>query len=221
MSAGESSRRSSRTWRALFAAVGGLAGALGCFLLLPLLRAITAPPKADLELRRAETVELPPPPPPEEEKEEPEKEEEPPPPEASAEAPPLDLSDLELVLNGGGFSDGAGAFAGGLPLQLPGGVAGGSMADLFDMGDLEEKPRPIYRARPDTTREMRKRMPCTVLIQMTVDKLGRVVNPTVVSTDDPLFNAAALSAIRQWKFEAGKRRGKPDDFRVRQPITFK
>ena len=119
MSSEEPSRRSSRTWRALFAAVGGLAGALGCFLLLPLLRAITAPPKADLELRRAETVELPPPPPPEEEKDEPEQEEEPPPPEASAEAPPLDLSDLELVLNGGGFNDGAGAFAGGLPLQLP------------------------------------------------------------------------------------------------------
>ena len=64
-------------------------------------------------------------------------------------------------------------------------------------------------------------MPCTVLMAMTVTKTGRVVNPVVVRTDDPLFNSAALAAMRQWKFEPGKRRGKSDDFRVRQPMTFK
>lgn len=200
---------------------GALVLALGCFLLLPLLRAITAPPKADLDLRKVETTELPPPPPPEQEDEDEQDEPEPPPSPPAADAPPLDLSDLEMVLNGGGFGDGAGVFAGALPLALPGGSGSGNMADLFNMGDLEEKPRVIYRARPDVTRAMSKRMPCTVNILMTVNKQGRVVNPTVYSTDDPLFNDAALKAIREWKFEPGKRKGKPDDFRVRQPITFK
>ncbi|MFN3244281.1 MAG: energy transducer TonB [Planctomycetota bacterium] len=199
---------------------GGLVLALGCFLLLPLLRAITAPPKADLELRKADTTQLPPPPPPKQEEEKKQEEEEPPPPAPAADAPPLDLSDLEMVLSGG-FGDGGGTFAGSLPLALPGGGSTGNMADLFNMGDLEEKPRVIFRARPELTREMRKRMPCTVNILMTVNKQGRVVNPTVYSTDDPLFNDSALKAIRQWKFEPGKRKGKPDDFRVRQPITFK
>jgi len=201
---------------------GGLLLALGCFLLLPVLRAISAPPKADLEVRRAGTTEEPPPPPPKQQEDEPdEPEPPPPPPSVDAEAPPMDLADLELALSGGGFGSGVGVFAGGLPLNLVGGGGAGDMTDMFDMGSLEEPPRPIFRARPDTTREMKKRYPCTVLMAMTVTKTGRVVNPVVVRTDDPLFNSAALAAMRQWKFEPGKRRGKPDDFRVRMPMTFK
>ena len=95
------------------------------------------------------------------------------------------------------------------------------MANMFEMGSLEEKPEAIFKVRPEITREMKKRMPCTVVVAMTVTKLGRVVNPTVVRSDDPLFNDSALQAIRQWKWQPGKRRGRPDDFRVRQPMTFK
>ena len=221
MTAATSKGSFARFSRLVAVLLGGFAMALGCFLLLPVLRAIAAPPQADLELRAADTAELPPPPPPEPEKEEDEPEDEPPPPDVSAEAPPLDLSDLELMISGGGFGSGAGGFAGSLPLQLPGGGIGGDLAELFDMSSLEEKPRVLYRARPDVTREMRKRMPCTVHIVMTVDAQGRVVDPRVHSSDDPLFDAAALQAIRRWRFEPGKRRGKPDAFRVRQPITFK
>jgi protein TonB len=210
-----------RASHALAVLAGGLALALGCFLLLPVLRAISAPPKADLEVRRAGTTEEPPPPPPKQEEDEPDPPEPPPPPSVDSEAPPMDLADLELVLSGGGFGSGAGVFAGSMPLTMMRGGAGGDMSDMFDMSSLEEKPRAVFKARPEITREMKKRMPCTVLIAMTVTRLGRVVNPVVVRSDDPLFNDSALRAIRQWKFEAGKRRGKPDDFRVRQPITFK
>lgn len=201
--------------------LGGLTLALCCFLLLPVLRAISAPPKADLEVRRAGTTEDPPPPPPKQEEDEPDPPEPPPPPSVDSEAPPMDLADLELVLSGGGFGTGAGVFAGSMPLTMMRAGGGDGMGDMFDMGSMEEAPQPIFRARPEITREMKKRMPCTVLISMTVTKLGRVVNPVVLRSDDPLFNESALRAIRQWKFEAGKRRGKPDDFRVRQPITFK
>lgn len=211
-----------RTSHTLTVVAGGVAMALCCFLLLPLLRAISAPPQADLDVRRVSTSEEPPPPPPkQEEEEQDEPDPPPPPPSVDAEAPPLDLSDLELALGGGAFGSGASVFAGGLPLNLVGATGGGGMANMFEMGSLEEKPEAIFKVRPEMTREMKKRMPCTVVVAMTVTKLGRVVNPTVVRSDDPLFNDSALQAIRQWKWQPGKRRGRPDDFRVRQPMTFK
>jgi periplasmic protein TonB len=198
--------------------VSGTVLALSCFLILPLLQAITAPEKSDFIVTEASTTELPPPPP-EPEKEEEEKDDKPPPPDVANEAPPLDLSDLELALNPGFGGDGVGGsgFALSTASLLP---SANSMNQLFDMSDLEESPRVLFRARPDVTAAMKKRMPCTVFLTMTVDAQGRVVNPSVLRSDDPLFDGPALKAIRQWKFEPGKRGGKPDSFRVRQPITF-
>ena len=221
MAAQSSSSGFRRFTHALMVVMGGVLMASSCFLLLPVLRAISAPPEADLEIRRAGTTEEPPPPPPKE-PDEPDPPEPPPPPPAPAQdAPPLDLSDLDVLVSGGGFGAGTGLFAGSLPVGLMGRSPSSDMADLFDMGALDEKPTALYKARPAITRAMKKRMPCTVMIAMTVTAQGRVVNPVVVSSDDPLFNDPALQAVRQWKFEPGKRRGEPDDFRVRQPITFK
>lgn len=199
--------------------ISGAVLALACFLVLPLLQAITQPEKSDVDFVDSGAVELPPPPPPEPEEEDDQPEDEPPPPQMAEEAPPLDLSDLELALNPGFGGSGVGSgFA--LPTAALLQNTGNSMNQLFDMGDLEESPRVIFRARPETTLAMKKRLPCTVFIVMTVDAQGRVVNPTVVRSDDAMFDAPALKAIRKWKFEPGKRGGKPDSFRVRQPITF-
>lgn len=205
----------------LLVTVIGAGLTLACFLLLPLLRAMTSGPKADLMLRDATTTELPPPPPPVEEQEPDEPEDEPPPPEAAPDAPPLDLAQLEMALDpGAGWGmGGVGDFV--LPMGALGGQLGGDMDSLFDFGGLEEKPQPIYRARPQVTRVMRKRMPATVNILLTVNEQGQVETPVVQSSDDPIFEAPALEAIRQWRFEPGKRNGRPDSFRVRQPITFR
>ncbi len=68
-----------RFGRAVVVAIGALLLALGCFLVLPLLQAISNKPKLDLSLTSIETAELPPPPPVEQEPEkEPPKEEKPP-----------------------------------------------------------------------------------------------------------------------------------------------
>jgi protein TonB len=42
----------------------------------------------------------------------------------------------------------------------------------------------------------------------------------VQSSSDPVFEAPSLAAVKQWKFEPGKRNGKPVRFRMRVPITF-
>jgi protein TonB len=208
----------------LLAFVAGLAGMVGLMLVLPLLESITSTPPADLMLQSVATANVPPPPPPpeqEEEKKEEEKPEEPEPPKLADEAPPLDLAMLELALNpgaGGGFS---GDFAVKLPVgDSAGGEAGGDVEELFSMSDLDQKPRAIYQTSPQTNAKLQKSAPATVYILFVVDQKGRVENPIVQSSTDPQFEAPALSAVKQWKFEPGKRNGQPVKFRMRVPITF-
>jgi protein TonB len=59
-----------------------------------------------------------------------------------------------------------------------------------------------------------------VYIVFIVDQRGRVENPMVQSSTDSSFDAPALAAVRQWRFEPGKRNGEPVRFRMRVPITF-
>lgn len=208
------------TWRRVthgFAVISGaVVLALSCFLVLPILKAITTEAKGDLELRSAD-IAVPPPPPPPVEQEEPEPEpDQPPPPQLDA--PPLTLDQMNLVL-GDGLGGGVGSFGPNLDKLLAGMTAGSDT--LFDLGGLEQKPRPVYQKQPDITPRMKKNMPCTVYVLCTITEAGRVENPVIQSSDHPSFERAALDAIRKWKFEPGRRGGKPVSFRIRQKMSFK
>jgi periplasmic protein TonB len=202
--------------------LGAVGLAAACFLLLPLLKAISSTPAPDLDVRSVDTAALPPPPPPiEEEQKPPEQPDEPPPPELPDAAEPLDLAQLELALNPGMGGDG---FGGDYAIKIQSlGAAGGSGGgeELFSLADLDQKPRAVYQQQPALNAALRKKTPATVNILFVVDESGRVENPIVQSSSDPAFDAPALAAIKQWKFEPGKRAGKPVRFRMRQPMTFK
>ena len=207
------------------AVVGGFAITLGLFLILPVLEAISAPAEADLLVRDADVAALPPPPPPpppEEKEEEKAEDEPPPPPKLAEETPPLDLSQLELALNvgmGGGIG---GDFAVKLQVDTKAAATGTEGGDdaLFSLSDLDQKPRVIFQPSPSVAPKLRKKTPATVYVIFTVDPRGRVENPLVQSSSNPEFDAAALAAVKQWKFEPGKRGGQPVRFRMRVPITF-
>lgn len=207
------------------AVVGGLALAVGIFLLLPLLESITATGRDDMIVQSINTANVPPPPAPPVEEEE-KKEEEPPPepepPKLADEAPPLDLSMLELALNPGMGGGIGGDFAVKLPVATAGASSDGSggVEELFSMQDLDQKPRAIYQVSPQLSAQLKKIAPGTVYIVFVVDQRGRVENPVVQSASDPAFEAPALAAVKQWKFEPGKRNGEPVRFRMRVPITF-
>ncbi|MFN7591671.1 MAG: energy transducer TonB [Planctomycetota bacterium] len=211
-----------KAWRLLVAAVGALAMMLGCFLLLPVLQAISATAPKDLELRSVDTAALPPPPPPiEEEKQEEKPPEDAKPPEMNETAQPLSLDQLELALNPG---TGGGDLAGDYTIKIQGLAAAGGGKDgddLFSLADLDQKPRVLFQQQPTLNAQLRKKMPATVNVVFVVDESGRVDDPKVQTSSDPAFEAVALAAIKQWKFEPGKRAGKPVRFRMRQPMTFK
>jgi protein TonB len=208
----------------VLAAAAGLVLAFGLFLVLPLLESITSTAQTDMIVQGVNTALPPPPPPPpvEEEKEEEKPEEEPPPPPKLAEeTPPLDLSQLELALNPGTGGGAGGDFEVRLPVGGASGQGeGGDVDQLFSMSDLDQKPRVIYQPSPQTNAALQKLTPGTVTIVFVVDQRGRVENPIVQSSTNPAFETPALAAVKQWKFEPGKRNGEPVRFRMRVPITF-
>lgn len=195
---------------------------VGLFLLLPVLQDIGhQDKKADLELVSVDAVEAPPPPPvAEDKKEEPPLEEEPP-PELTENAPPLDLSQLELALNPG-MGDGVGGdFAVKLTVAGAGETAAQEREDIFSLADLDQAPRVIMQPAPQYPSEMKKKkIQGTVHVLFIVDKDGRVMAPKVQKTDNPAFDTSALTAVKRWRFEAGKKNGQPVPFRMRVPITF-
>lgn len=198
---------------------GAVLATLLAFLVLPLMATIGKPNLPDLTVQNVDTAVVPPPPPPPEPEPDKPKDEEPPPPQLQEPAQPLDLSQLELVLNPGlGGDFGGGDFA-------IGKIAAAATSDegdqgLFSLADLDQKPRAIHQPSPQLTPELRRRTPATVHVLFLVGPDGRVESPIVQKATDPAFEAAALAAIKQWKFEPGKRNGQPVRFRMRVPITF-
>lgn len=206
--------------RRLFVGTGAVGMTLGFFLVLPLMQAITKAPETDLVVQSLDTADIPPPPPPPEEEPEEEPEPEEQPPELAEEQPLLDLSQLELAL---GPSIGEGWLGGDFALKLDTvvkGNNGGGVEELFAVADLDQKPRAVYQPSPVISAPMRKKAPGTVYVLFVVDPDGKVEDPVVQKSTDPVFERAALAAVKQWRFEPGKRKGQSVRFRMRVPITF-
>lgn len=193
--------------------------ALACFIVLPLIQAVTHRDAADLLVQSLDTGELPPPPPPlVEEEPPPEPEAEEPPPELEANAQPLDLAQLELALNSAvGFGSLGMELMGKLDVSM---IVNSGSDTLFNSADLDQAPRAVYQPSPVMDDAMRKAAPGTVKIVFVVDPSGRVESPTVLSSSDPIFERAAINAVKQWRFEPGRRNGQSVSFRMRVPITF-
>jgi protein TonB len=189
------------------------------FLVLPLIQAITQGGKRDLIIAPADTVagqEPPPPPPPEEEPEEEEPEEEE--LELEEQVQPLSLDQLAAALDVGG--GGSGFLGGDLAIRLNalGGGEDGDSSVAFT--DLDQEPRKLYTPAPVLDARARARTPGKVVLLFIVDERGRVQNPRVQSSSDPIFERPALAAVRRWRFEPGKRESEPVSFRMKLPMSF-
>lgn len=201
--------------------VGAVALTLALFLILPVMQTFAKNTESDLVLHRADTGEVPPPPPPVEDEPEQDEQPEEQPPELEQDTQPLDLSQLELALDAGlGEGWAGGDFA--VDLSSITSDGGKAVEELFKL-DLDQKPRPIYRAQPVMSAKVRKRAQGSggaVVIAFVVDERGKVIDPQVISSTDPVFERPAVDALKQWKFEPGKKNGKPVERRIRQTITF-
>jgi TonB family protein len=140
---------------------------------------------------------------------------------------PLSLADLSGVLDGAGGGGEFGVGGGGLS---SGGRIGGTgtgvtfddtMGEVASIADLDQRPRVVFQSPPSYPQELRKHnVEGSVQVVFLVDTAGKVVSPKVEKSTNPAFERPALEAVRQWKFEAGTRRGEKVSFKMRVPITF-
>lgn len=155
-----------------------------------------------------------------------------PPDLADAPPPPLSLDSLEASLSTALGDVGGGDFA--MARLGAGGGARAAAADLlavaaseanaadFSLSDLDQPPRPTFQPPPEYPGALRKqKLTGTVQLLFVVGEDGRVNNPIVQKSTHPAFDQPALQAVRRWRFEPGKRNGKPVAFKMRVPITFK
>lgn len=197
--------------------VGAVGLTAAFFLVLPLIQAIAKGPSSDLVVTSMSVADVPPPPPPPEEQPEEEQQEEEPPPEMMEEMPQLDLAQLELALNPGLGGDYLG---GDYTLRINPAAAAEAASAVFSQSDLDQAPLPVQQTPPAITAAMKQRAPGSVVVIFEVDQTGRVQNPRVRSSSDPIFESAVLTAIKQWRFEPGKRNGEPVRTRMLQPFTI-
>lgn len=199
-------------------AISAFFAAVALFVAIPLIQAISTglrdpnkinelnfviPPPPVLEL------ETPPPPKQEQEQEEIEIDKEP---------PKLSLDQLEMALNPS--TDGImSGFTVDLSLDAK---SLGTDDIIFEIGDVEEKPRPLRQVAPTYPPALkRQKVNGTVNVVFIVDPQGNVIAPRVERSTHPEFEKPALNAIRRWKFSPGKKDGKAVKVRVRAPMIFK
>ena len=96
---------------------------------------------------------------------------------------------------------------GGLPVSL-------EMLDRTP--EAVRQPQPIYPSAARQTGENGE-----VVVTFVVDESGRVLNPHVVSSSDPIFEEPTLRAIGQWRFAPGTVHGVPVRFRMSVPVAFR
>ncbi len=152
----------------------------------------------------------------------------------SDDAPALDaasLSAIEAALNG--ESGGASEFGGGGPASLAsGGRIGGTgkaggpggddtMDGAFSMSEIDQRPRPVFQVAGAYPADLRtQKLEGVVVLIFVVDETGRVTNPRVEKSTHQGFEAPAIEALKQWKFEPAVKGGQRVACRMRVPIRF-
>ena len=152
----------------------------------------------------------------------------------SDDAPALDaasLSAIEAALNGA--SGGANEFGGGGPASLasggriggtgkPGGASGDETLDgAFSMSEIDQRPRAVFQVAGAYPADLRaQKLEGVVVLIFVVDETGRVMNARVEKSTHQSFEAPALEALKQWKFEPAVKGGNRVACRMRVPIRF-
>lgn len=95
-------------------------------------------------------------------------------------------------------------------------------ADAQDLLSVDVQPVVKKKAEPKYPPEaLANRVEGTVWIKLLVDTTGRVTETDVISTENAVFNAAALDAAAQWVFSPAMKDNKPVAIWITIPFRFK
>lgn len=100
-----------------------------------------------------------------------------------------------------------------LALRSPTGIGGA--------GGLDGRLTPLWRVAPDYPAALKETGPAgSAMIEVVIDREGRVRVPRIISASAPEFGWAAAAAVTQWVFAPPLRQGQPVDVRVTAPFSF-
>jgi TonB family protein len=91
----------------------------------------------------------------------------------------------------------------------------------YDIAQLDQAPRARFQARPRYPAEMRQAgVAGEVVVDFVVDAAGEVQRAQALRSSRRDFEAAAVEAVSQWKFNPGKKGGRDVATRLQVPIVF-
>jgi len=97
----------------------------------------------------------------------------------------------------------------------------GGLPKVVSITDLDNTPRTRYQPAPTyPTRAKMDGLTGTVEVSFVVNEFGEVRNVRVLTSSDPVFVEETLKAVARWRFEPGRKEGRPVAFRMRQPLSF-
>ncbi len=101
------------------------------------------------------------------------------------------------------------------------GEGGIDLGNIVTRAALDHQPRARVQVAPAYPFEARHEgRTGEVAVAFVVDEAGRVLDPQVASSTDPVFNEAALKAVSKWRFEPGTVHGRVVRFRMAVPMRF-
>lgn len=112
-----------------------------------------------------------------------------------------------------------------IPSGLPGigdfNGPGGPGVLIRGIRDLDNVPRATFQARPNYPFTLRQQsISGEVVVDFLVDEQGRVSDVRVVRSSQSEFEQPTVAAVQKWRFEPGKRQGRPVRFRMSQAVSF-
>jgi periplasmic protein TonB len=107
------------------------------------------------------------------------------------------------------------------PPGIPDGIVGGVDVTVISSRFLDNPPRTRVQVPPAYPSEAKQAgVTGEVSVEFVVDESGRVHNARILESSDPRFDAATLKAVQKWRFEPGKKNGRPIRFRMVAPVVF-
>lgn len=110
------------------------------------------------------------------------------------------------------------------PIGVPEGTDDGirhGKGSIIGAAYLDNPPRTRAQPAPQYPFDAKSRgVEGEVMVEFTVDENGQVVDARIVSSTDRIFDEPTLRAVAKWRFEPGKRSGRPVRFKMVLPMKF-
>jgi protein TonB len=93
---------------------------------------------------------------------------------------------------------------------------------VFEVYEVDEPPQPVVQVQPEYPEVARKAgLEGRVIVAAVVDENGNVVQASIHSSTNPIFNDAALEAAKKMKFKPARQKDIAVKVKVLIPFVFK